>query len=1104
MLSRSNSAANERLRRAKSTSSTHTSSSGHHRSSTQTDPFVTRQQAEAAAVEAYNRARQLEEPAYQAYRAVPPRLERRKSNVTGRPEGSHFEDARLGRRRPTAIRENSSKARPTPVDVRRDRGRNIALSEGQTVVTRKRSVIEPLTSSSSVAALNTLSVPTTTRHVRRTPSAYMDGSPVPRESQQVRKPSSILLSRTPTRVVDDGYNGHLSKLSDFGAIRDEKLESFSLPQHGTRVDQIDEQAVAMARDRCLLDFQQKRVRERKSFIFAPVQKLQKRAITAMHKSSPAKCDSAIPPSNHANDYSVPVPPPPLPDLVVPAAAAALKHAKTRNFSDSMKGRIKKMFRKPSRAPSGLPAQHVEAKKLHYPVEEHHNIRGVQLRDGSDPFKSFSSVTPSIEDTPAENLLDSVRSRFSIADDDTARSRVTSWTNSTVAGTVTSHAGSEHMQVATEHGALKRSDSVSTLRRKSSVLGRSISNRLRRPSKAELRSSEESQRLYSALQEKIGSPVHEGNTSMQVAIDGSPAPERRSALDTLPSRQSLPAVHGNPYGWRAPTIRSVTPDPSAYKLMSPVVEVPSPDAAQGAERTPTNLDLPRSRPEHRAELKTAPASQEQLARRAERAKNRWQAPLDELSPHPNRANWIEENPYELRSLSRTLSPTIQPVQANSLPHHVRANQDIAHSRTNILSPSLYSRATDGASPRPDTPVDEGPMLVTITSREVKRYSLSPPKMAEQTTERPIRGSKDWRKWLSDETRAFEASPGPDDLALPDSVLSESKATEVHVTKIIADQYRTTIQARPTLNMEQRPVSKSRSPDAVPPVPEAARPRAVSRRRSSFMNERYPMVESTRQTSSESVPTTRKSSSQVGDRLSSGEQKSDVSSTARHSIINRRRPVPTYRKSIANMESATKPALAGGESTNEQSIASKTTALTARPILTTAATAPSAPVTSKTSSRPRSAFDLRANYRSRAANTARPLEVRRQAMAQSSSNHILDDTMVRNISAGPYASQATISSSILENKENTPPPASPALPDDEGLPALSSSQWLAGPTSKKRDSGNARQPNAYIDAANSSPAIASYYACSPDGSPGQRMAAQWLQGRGGSKENSPAFV
>lgn len=73
-----------------------------------------------------------------------------------------------------------------------------------------------------------------------------------------------------------------------------------------------------------------------------------------------------------------------------------------------------------------------------------------------------------------------------------------------------------------------------------------------------------------------------------------------------------------------------------------------------------------------------------------------------------------------------------------------------SRSDVISPSVYSRATDGASLRPLSPEgEEGTTTILITGREVRRYSISPAK--PQQPRHRGHGSGSWRKWLSDEMK-----------------------------------------------------------------------------------------------------------------------------------------------------------------------------------------------------------------------------------------------------------------------------------------------------------------------------------------------------------------
>ncbi|TKA62830.1 hypothetical protein B0A55_11397, partial [Friedmanniomyces simplex] len=403
MLSRSNSKAGDRLRRTQSTTSSHhTTSSGHHPDSTSTnDPFATRQQAEVAAVEAYNRARRYED---QASRPSA-QLQRRRSHATGRTEGSYFEDARLGRRRSTSTKGESrppqsrrSQQPPTVIE-------NTTDSAGEEkVITRKRSVIPP-SSTATQTRREQLTVPSTTSQRTRKPqSVYADGSPVPRRSAPLAQRSSTLqLSSTPVSEHTDGYGGNLSHLSDFGEPT-ATAHTFDSFRPSIRETQTDEEILALARDRCLQDFQQKKVRERKSFILAP---FQKRRATNHFTTSDSSYDNTLPLFNYTIDVahaSLTHASEPFPLVPVTITKSATK---SRNFSETLKGRIKKAFRNASRAPSGLPAQHVEAKHSHYGISEDAPL--TVPRKIADPFVVIAENTPT---ATAEQQTASTNSRSS--------------------------------------------------------------------------------------------------------------------------------------------------------------------------------------------------------------------------------------------------------------------------------------------------------------------------------------------------------------------------------------------------------------------------------------------------------------------------------------------------------------------------------------------------------------------------------------------------------------------------------------------------------------------------------------------------------------------
>ncbi|KAK0778367.1 hypothetical protein LTS02_014394 [Friedmanniomyces endolithicus] len=1102
MLSRSNSTAEGRLRRTRSiASSHHTTSSGHHRDSTSTDPFATKQQAEVAALEAYNRAHRYDN---QACRPVT-HLQRRRSQTTGRTEGSYFEDARLGRRRST-----STKGESRPPQSRRSQqpptvNENAADSAGEErVVTRKRSVIPP-SSAVTQSQRDNLTVPSTTSQRTRKPqSGYADGSPVPRRPVPLAQRSSTLqLSSTPVSEHTEGFGGNAAHLSDFGEpTATAHASDFIRPS--IRETQTDEEILTLARDRCLQDFQQKRVRERKSFILAP---FQKRRATNHFTTSDSSYDTSLPPFSYAGDGTRASPPPASESFPLVPVTITKSATKPRNFSETLKGRIKKVFRKASNAPSGLPAQHVQAKHSHYGTSEEAPLTVPSKI--ADPFVSLS------EDTliaVTEQQAPSTNSRSSGAQSRGAQSRVTSWATSTAAGTCKSRAEAAHLGSVEEHGGLVRSNSISTLRKAKSFFGKPVQNRLRRPSKAELSTSEESQGLYHALQQRMRPEKRTPTSDDEYTVDGLDDRKSRvsSGLTSLPSQQQGNDTVTSKQRYSTPTIRSVTLDPQAHQLRicSPVEEVLSPahvaehhvprrvplDERSGALSEQTPL-------QRRRAIKAPAPSHEQLQRRMEKSKNRWQTPLDELSPHPARAD-MDENPYELHSLNQSLQ---QPKAHNDLPHHAKIGEQIGPiGREAILSPSVYSRASDGASPQPFMPVEDSGMVVTITGREVKSYAISPPK--QEVKQRSVQTSGQWRRWLSDEMSGFKSAG--EDFSLAQAFLNggaddRSRSTSAEQTGHGDEARRTSI----VPPMDGRPASTTIN--ARPDSTATGRPRASSRR-SSFMNERYPLVDTVRNSSGESI-TSRNLRSRAG---SSSEREHTVQSisdrqTQRQAVSRNR--VVTGRASIAQMQSIppNESARTSSDATQDYNMSG---ALPRREDHTAATSikqsVPPSEHQAKKANKHKSACELRANYKSSSTGRSTPLEIRRRP-APSDTVKMLEDNTIRNISAGPYAPHHVAAArkssthghhTANDNKENT----SPAAETGSGLPALSSSEWLAAGAPNKSRTPSAVHP-AYRKRSvsrYSPPKGASSAGDGGKGSPAQRMASEWLEKR--SRESTPAFV
>ena len=1039
-------------------------------------------------MEAYNRARPSDEPACQTHRATRPRPEQRRSNTSGRTEGSHFEDARLGRRRSMSTKDNGRVAQPTRAVQEGPMSVGVGSDVEEKVVTRKRSIIPPNPERRYIHH-DHLPVPVTTHRTRKAQSVYTDGSPTPRHPSHVQDHGSTMQLSAPVGSASDDFNG--SPMQRFNIV-EPALESTALGR-GTERVLTDDGRVSMARDHCILDSKHKDVRERKSFILAPLQKL--RAATA-NRPNEKSYDSSLPPFNYADDPTMPS----LPHGMDKVEVVDSSSKGERTFSSTLRGRLQKVFRKASRAPTGLPAQHVESRYLHY-------------GSGEDPYDSvlrqrvgrLEGRVSGLAGEMDEGQHDSANSRLSAAQHSDTRSRVTSWTTSNAPGTCPTSRAEFHQQSdqeARRRGTLERSDSIRSLRKASSFFGRPIMNRLRRASKAEMKGSDESQNLYSALQARI--VPGRSTPSPNPCSDGKQriaAPPPSSARSRLPSQQTVRAVATTSRRHSTPNVRSVTPEPMAYKLgiCSPVPEVVSPqlttthDQKDRAQGSISSRDLA---------AKAPPPPAEYLARRAERSKNRWQSQLNDPFPAmPRVSRYVsEDNPYKLPSIN---DRHIQIQDASDLPHHVRVAQDITPARHEVLSPSVYSRASDGGSPSEVQPVASEGTIVTITGHEVRSYSISPPK-GQVGAHQPAQTSGQWRRWLSDELSSFKKGG---DFALPDALCADCGA-------LPSEPMKNADASPPHSDLQHVGRQASASPYEARPrsTTLSLRPQTASRR-SSFMNERYPMIDESRNSSARSLQS--RSVSQNGNQTERAEGRPrsiavapSADRQAQRKAFNRQRVI-TGRQSLARLDAARFDGIVPAvvDVTAQLQISSEVPTGT----LSGSVTGPPsllAESRTKVASKHKSAFELRATYKNSTTGRTTPIEIKRRSI---NVNHLMeDDHTLQEIAAGPYASHhrsSTRKPSAMSarngNKENSP------LPDAVGMPSVSSSQWLAaGPNKAQKPSAvhpalRTRALSRCSPVRNARPGSGTRdNQYSPASSPAQKMASEWLETR--SKEGTHALL
>ena len=832
MLSRSNTTTSDRARRARSIASMQ---AARQRSSATSDPLVIRQQAEMAATLAFRSSQPIEQPACLDYRPAPPLLQRRRSQVTGRSEGSHLEDARLGRRRSTTLCDRKI----TPMARQRPQTEYVPTTQKENETRTKRTTtVQPHPAIKS-AARNEVLGSLANNHHRTSPFAYSNGSPAARTVSATPGLRSSTTAQTPRHTdksYDDGISVTYTEPHSYASRI--KAESQNHPSRvSIRETQTDEEIIALARERRMQESQHQKIRERKSF-FGSLPMLQKRATPS--EPTGITYDSSLPPFNYADD-SLLAPLPPPNDVALPTSISkpsVRPDRKTRAFSTSVKGQFKRLLRKASRAPSGLVTQHTEV-EVHgdFVVDDGDSAR---LRASSiltDPFIALDSPLAVAQTSGNLSLSVNNPSGTSVDGESAAdRSRVTSWTNSTTAGTTSTRANTASTSVADENGRIICDRTHPALRKKSSFFGRAVVNRLRKPSRADLKSSKESQALFTALRDRM-MPQDENPTSEESASNA--ASRTSSALSTLPSQKRAaslaPSINGKPL-----TIRTVSPDSNSFqiKAMSPLVEAsPEHDSVQDRadEQTPTANHYGSKRKS--VALQAEPPSPERIARRVQQTQTRWKGALHATSAASDgktTSAYDDDSPYDFPSLCHNPYAG-QETDTGGLPKHTRVSAPAAVTREDLLSPSIYSRATDGASPHLVTPEQNG-TRITVTSREIKRYDISPTKKHTSAAQPPIHASGDWRKWLSDEMTSLTGQGEVGSLDVPQNPGSSITTSTAELTG----------RNRAATNGSGSQRRDSDTPSSGPIPKKRGRPRANSRR-SSYMNERYPMMESSENSS-----------------------------------------------------------------------------------------------------------------------------------------------------------------------------------------------------------------------------------------------------------------
>ncbi|KAF2398108.1 hypothetical protein EJ06DRAFT_583924 [Trichodelitschia bisporula] len=581
------------------------------------------------------------------------------------------------------------------------------------------------------------------------------------------------------------------------------------------------------RDQHLLDFQRRRVRNRPSLLSSFRKRSDKAEVTTLSSAS-----------NTATTYEASAP---LPTDEVWSRSVPRKSSGESKASNSFRDKIRRVFRKSSASSRCLPVQQVDARRSHF-GDTLTSTSSTPMGSSRGSYNTASYNTASSRSVTPVHLPPAFQPRagspavseFTVA---TSKSRVTSWADSTIAGTTISADDSRRLTVILEDGQLGNPAPSSRKTSVSSIFNARFFGRRR-----------------NSTADAIPSPARAVNDEERPPAQ---IPAQESAYASLPSQRRHSSIASSTIREISrPTIRAVTPE-------LPVIDLPTFAPLPSHNSTPSNAstaailaDMPALPPQetlstrrrrNRDQLGSTdpipgPPSPTHLARRAELARERWKTPLDDSQPS-----------FFPRCSMENVPPSPSTIKRG--PGSPRG--------AGVISPSIYSQQTEN-SPVRDSPIrgrnesstslasrksaDTGTAVI-ITSRPVPVAKFP---LTGKATESPARMSRDWRAWLSRETKDLSTAP---------------KAGLALSTPMKSGHIREGAQMDDTPPAPLPPPSPASLP---PPRPNITRPSSrISERRpppasrhSSLMNDRFPMLETGRPPrlppgrSSESLPLPRR--------------------------------------------------------------------------------------------------------------------------------------------------------------------------------------------------------------------------------------------------------
>lgn len=758
MLSRGNSIASNRLRRAKSSSLTQTA---HHTviEPKTIDPAIARQQALAAAAHAFERASErtvvTPEIKRQWQKLAPlPGAENeqglvRKQSVrfTG-PNAVHIRDIQITRR---IVPNDTAKIDSLDDEVHPPEG--IESHEDEVHAPQASDEYGPRPSESFTVQLATMqdlglrspSMPSSYPKLRKAKSMFN-----PRNHRPMIFTNGPLKKESQVNQLLPTPGSHLRKSDSFTRGGSDNMSA--------NADQstIPDTAIQIARDQFFHQLEHQRLNDQSSYVaLSKHEKPQKAFRKTVRTSSTNSQGSAV---ASTAPYSV-----------EPIVKRRFGH-KARSLSLSLRNKIMRVFQRPSDIEEAIPVQQIDASRPHFgdyistssgidqqyhpvPSPDDEIVKKVMSRE------SLFCDVPKFLDKPSNpGSIRSIRSDDEVSN---TKSRVTSWTNSTAANTMTSQLQErKRLSIIQENGSPYQPSSSS---RHYGDLG-TLFHQPGRSNSVGTRAGNvvDSQRIYDALQRRIDESKHTAQSEGSDTATENGA-ERVRNLPSNTDRVSLSSrTMANTSTDSLDQRRKIRMWKSTNFRPSTTVSI-----GNGPNQVKKGF-VDQTHPQNFFEMRTGLTPQ-QIAERNESGTPSPKRPLREVKstffPSSTRIERSNTSPYRraMKSSSEDengIDPAVEALGHD--PHFRRITPSRIHVRSIIGTESVYSRGSSGDTPRAgksslSLPTSAGSAeagtAVVITTR-AGRYEQSLSPLARRSIS-SFRSSENWQQWMASQVAPLEA-------------------------------------------------------------------------------------------------------------------------------------------------------------------------------------------------------------------------------------------------------------------------------------------------------------------------------------------------------------